>query len=163
MVYSDNPGGQAGFNLLTKPLLEAEGIAVTGVPIADTAGPQEFAPAIQAAGAADADVFIPLVTIQGCIGTYDALKQLGITTPVVTTGLCFGTPMTEHLAQTGDAATCPDGWYFGGYGYSYFIPGQAGDRQTTSRWSRTTARPTASRTSSTPASPARCTATRSRW
>ena len=44
-------------------------MAVTGVPIPDTAGPQDFAPAIQAAGAADADVFIPLVTIQGCIGT----------------------------------------------------------------------------------------------
>ena len=93
------------------------------MPIPDTAGPQDFAPAIQAAGAQDAQVFIPLVTIQGCIGTYDALKQLGITTPVVTTGLCFGTPMTEHLKQAGDKGELPDGWYFGGYGYSYFIPG----------------------------------------
>ena len=102
VVYSDNAAGQAAYNLLTKPVLEKYGIQVTGVPIPDTAGPQDFAPAIQAAGAQDAQVFIPLVTIQGCIGTYDALKQLGITTPVVTTGLCFGTPMTEHLAQ--DAA-----------------------------------------------------------
>ena len=98
-------------------------MAVTGVPIPDTAGPQDFAPAIQAAGAQDAGVFIPLVTLPGCIGTYDALKQLGITTPVVTTGLCFGTPMTEHLAQTGETGDVPDGWYFGGYGYGYFIPG----------------------------------------
>jgi branched-chain amino acid transport system substrate-binding protein len=123
VVYSDNAAGQAAYNLLTKPILEANGVAVTGVPIPDTAGPQDFAPAIQAAGAQDAGVFIPLVTIQGCIGTYDALKQLGITTPVVTTGLCFGTPMTEHLAQTGDGGDVPDGWYFGGYGYGYFIPG----------------------------------------
>jgi branched-chain amino acid transport system substrate-binding protein len=123
IVYSDNAAGQAAYNLLTKPILEANGIAVTGVPIPDTAGPQDFAPAIQAAGAQDAGVFIPLVTVQGCIGTYDALKQLGITTPVVTTGLCFGTPMTEHLAQTGEGGDVPDGWYFGGYGYSYFIPG----------------------------------------
>ena len=47
-------------------------MAVTGVPIPDTAGPQDFAPAIQAAGAQDAGVFIPLVTLPGCIGTYDA-------------------------------------------------------------------------------------------
>ena len=123
VVYGDNPGGQAGFNLLTKPILEKYGIQVTGVPIPDTAGPQDFAPAIQAAGAQDAQVFIPLVTIQGCIGTYDALKQLGITTPVVTTGLCYGTAMKDHLKQAGDSGDFPDGWYFGGYGYSYFIPG----------------------------------------
>jgi branched-chain amino acid transport system substrate-binding protein len=124
VVYSDNPGGQAAFNLLTKPILEKDGIQVTGVPIPDTAGPQDFAPAIQAAGAQDADVFMPLVTVQGCIGTYDALKQLGITTPVVTSGLCYGTPMIEHMKQIGDKGEFPDGWYFGGYGYSYFIPGQ---------------------------------------
>jgi ABC-type branched-subunit amino acid transport system substrate-binding protein len=123
VVYSDNPAGQAGFNLLTKPVLEQYGIQVTGVPIPDTAGPQDFAPAIQAAGAQDAGVFIPLVTIQGCIGTYDALKQLGITTPVVTTGLCYGTAMKDHLKQLGESGDFPE-WYYGGYGYSYFIPGQ---------------------------------------
>jgi ABC-type branched-subunit amino acid transport system substrate-binding protein len=123
VVYADNPGGQASFNAFTKPLLEKAGVAVTGVPIADTAGPQDFAPAIQAAGAQDAGVFIPLVTIQGCIGTYDALKQLGITTPVVTTGLCYGTAMRDHLKQTGASGEFPE-WYYGGYGYSYFIPGQ---------------------------------------
>ncbi len=52
VVYSDNAAGQAAYNLLTKPILEANGVAVTGVPIPDTAGPQDFAPAIQAAGAA---------------------------------------------------------------------------------------------------------------
>ena len=162
VVYSDNPAGQAAYNLLTKPILEANGMAVTGVPIPDTAGPQDFASAIQAAGAADADVFIPLVTIQGCIGTYDALKQLGITTPVVTTGLCFGTPMTEHLAQTGEGGDVPDGWYFGGYGYGYFIPGNPEIGRLPVRDRGLRARPTASRTSSTPASPGRRTATRSR-
>jgi branched-chain amino acid transport system substrate-binding protein len=122
IVYGDNAGGQAAFNLLSKPILEKAGIAVTGVPIPDTAGPQDFAPAIQAAGAQDADVFLPLVTVQGCIGTYDALKQLGITTPVVTTGLCYATGMKDHLKQAGDPNEFPE-WYYGGYGYSYFIPG----------------------------------------
>ena len=34
----------------------------------------------------------------------------------------FGTPMTEHLKDAGDSGAYPDGWYFGGYGYSYFLP-----------------------------------------
>lgn len=124
VVYNDNPAGQIAFTALTKPVLEGLGVAtVTGVAVADTAGPQEMATAIQAAGAQDADVFYPLVTISGCIGVYDALKTLEIDTQVVTTGLCFGVPMKNHLAELGEAGTLPDGWYFGGYGYSYEIAG----------------------------------------
>ena len=40
-------------------------------------------------------------------------------------GLCFGTPMTKHLADLGSTDTVPDGWYFGDYGYSYFVPEDA--------------------------------------
>ena len=126
VVYGDNSGGQTAFTALTEPTLKALGVAtVVGVPIADSAGPADFAPAITAAGAADADAFLPLVTVQGCIGTAQALKDLGVTTPVVTTGLCLGTPMTEYLKQQGGSGIVPDSWYFGGYGYSYFMPGDA--------------------------------------
>lgn len=124
VVYGDNSGGRIAFTGLTEPTLKALGITnVVGVPIADTAGPADFAPAITAAGAKDADAFLPLVTVQGCIGTAQALKDLGISTPVVTTGLCFGTPMTEYLKQQGGTGIVPNNWYFGGYGYSYFITG----------------------------------------
>lgn len=124
VVYNDNPAGQIAFAALTKPVLEGLGVAsVTGVAVADTAGPQEMATAIQSAGAQDADVFYPLVTIQSCIGVYDALKTLEITTKVVTTGLCFGVPMQTHMKELGEPGKLPDGWYFGGYGYSYEIPG----------------------------------------
>lgn len=126
VVYGDNSGGQVAFSALTEPALKALGVAtVVGVPIADTAGPQDFAPAITAAGAADADAFLPLVTVQGCIGTAQALKDLAITTPVVTTSLCLGTPMIDYLKQQGGTGIVPDKWYFGGYGYSYFMPGDA--------------------------------------
>ena len=30
--------------------------------------------------------------------------------------------MTDHLKDAGDTGAYPDGWYFGGYGYSYFLP-----------------------------------------
>ena len=64
---------------------------------------------MQAAGADTADVFVSLTSrSQSCIATYDALKQLGITPTVVTTGLCFGTPMTDHLHDARRVrAPCP--------------------------------------------------------
>jgi branched-chain amino acid transport system substrate-binding protein len=95
------------------------GIDSTLVAVPDTAGGPELASALTAAGAATADVVIPLVTVQGCIATYDALQTLGIEPVVVTTGLCFGTPMVDHLG-----GELPEGWYFGGYGFSYFQDGK---------------------------------------
>ena len=123
VVYGDNPSGQVAFNVLTKPVFESLGIEVTGVAAADTAGATEMASLIQAAGAQDADAFYPLVTVGSCIAVYDALATLEIETTVVTTGLCFGVPMQTHLQELGIDANLPDGWYFGGYGYSYEIPG----------------------------------------
>ena len=123
VVYGDNPSGQVAYNALTKPVFESLGLEVTGVAASDTAGATEMASLIQAAGAEDADVFYPLVTVGSCIAVYDALKTLEIMTTVVTTGLCFGVPMQTHLKELGVDADLPDGWYFGGYGYSYSIPG----------------------------------------
>jgi branched-chain amino acid transport system substrate-binding protein len=123
VVYSDNPAGQAAFNSLLKPVFDGQSVEVTGVAIGDAATGPEVAAAMQAAGADTADVFVPLVTIQGCIATYDAISSLGITPTVLTTGLCFGTPMTDHLKELGVDGQVPDGWYFGGYGYSYFMEG----------------------------------------
>ena len=122
-VYNDNAAGIASYESFIKPIISGFGLEVTGVSVPDTAGPTEMATAIQAAGADTADVFIPLVQVQGCIGVYEALKTLEIDTAVVTTGLCFGIPMQEHLAQAGEAGNLPDGWYFGGYGFAYEIPG----------------------------------------
>jgi len=124
VVYQDNAAGTIAFTALTKPILEMFGVEeVTGVPVPDTAGATEMATAIQSSGAATADVFYPLVTVQGCIGIYDAIKTLEITTTVVTTGLCFGVPMQDHLKSVGEEGDLPDGWYFGGYGFAYEIPG----------------------------------------
>ncbi len=121
VVHSDNTAGVAAVGLL-KGILDKVGVATTAVPVKDTDGATQLASAMTAAGADKADVFIPLVTVQGCVATYDALKSLGLKAKVVTTGLCFGTPMSDHLKETGDNGVVPDSWYFGGYGYSYFIP-----------------------------------------
>ena len=122
ILASDNPAGQAAANSLLKPIFDKAGVATTIVPVADTATAADVQTAMNNVGAADADAFIPLVTIQQCINVYDAIKALDIDPVVITTGLCFGTPMTDHLKEAGESGIVPDGWYFGGYGYSYFLP-----------------------------------------
>lgn len=122
VVFVDNAGGQAAANVLFKPAMDAAGITTSLVGVPETATSPDIAAAMQAAGADTADVFVTLLTLQGCIASYDSLQSLGITPTLVTTGLCFGTPMTTHLQELGVEGDYPDGWYFGGYGYSYFLP-----------------------------------------
>jgi branched-chain amino acid transport system substrate-binding protein len=125
LLANDNDAGQAGVAVLMKPLFEKAGAKVKTVFVPDQADSSQVQSAMQAAGAGDADVFVSIFTLQNCINMYDAIKALGITPTVVTTGLCFGTPMTDHLKDVGDSGDYPDGWYFGGYGYSYFLPSDA--------------------------------------
>ena len=47
-----------------------------------------LAQALKDAAADKADVFIPVVTDQGCIATYDAIKSLGVNPIVITTSQC---------------------------------------------------------------------------
>jgi hypothetical protein len=103
-------------------VMDKAGITTTFVGIDDTATAADVQSALTAVGADKADVVVPIITIQQCINVYDSLKALGITPTVVTTGLCFGTPMTDHLKENGETGPVPSGWYFGGYGYSYFEP-----------------------------------------
>ncbi len=122
VIASNNPAGQAAATLLFKPTMDKAGISTTVVGVDDTATAAQVQSAVTAAGAETADAVVLLVTIQQCINVYDSLAALGINPTVVATGLCFGTPMTDHLKEAGVGGDVPDGWYFGGYGYSYFTP-----------------------------------------
>lgn len=123
IVYEDNEVGQASFELLLKPALDQLGITeVRAVPVSGSATAPDLQAALQAANAAQADVIVPIVTLPLCIATYDALKALGVEPVVITTGLCSSTPMTQHLADIGESGEAPDGWYFGNYGYSFYLP-----------------------------------------
>jgi branched-chain amino acid transport system substrate-binding protein len=126
IVHADNASGQASADVFLKPGLAEYGITdVKTVGVPDTATGPDLAAAIQAAGGDTADLFIPLLTVQGCAATYDALQSLGVQPKVLTTGLCYGTPMTEHLRDLGLDDPVPDGWYYGDLGYSYFMPDDA--------------------------------------
>jgi hypothetical protein len=123
ILANDNDAGKAGVALIMKPFFDKAGIKVKDVYVANEASGPDVQSAMSAIGADKADVFLSILTLQSCISMYDAIKGLGVTpAAVVTTGLCFGTPMTQHLKDVGDPGDYPDGWYFGGYGYNYFLP-----------------------------------------
>jgi branched-chain amino acid transport system substrate-binding protein len=117
VVGTTDAAAETSVKLLFTPILQKAGINVSQVFIADTAAGATVQSAIKAAGASTADVFVPITPVQGCISIYDALKSLNIKPKVLTTGLCFGTPLIQHLK-----GTFPNGWYFGAYGVSYFPP-----------------------------------------
>jgi branched-chain amino acid transport system substrate-binding protein len=121
VIANNDPGAQAAANGLFKPVMDAAGIPTTVVAVEPTATAADVQSALTAVGADQADVLVPIVTIQQCINVYDSLVALDIDPIVVSTGLCFGTPLTEHLAAAGETGTVPDGWYFGDYGYSPFM------------------------------------------
>ncbi len=131
VMYGNNASAQGAFSLLLQPVLKKAGIAVTGVQVKDPGGTAaEVQTAIQNVGADTADVFITLTTQPECIATYDALGALNIHPTVVTSGLCFGTPMTDHIQSAGEKGVMPDGWYFGDYGYHYYLPDAPSGMQT---------------------------------
>jgi branched-chain amino acid transport system substrate-binding protein len=95
---------------------------VIPVPVPDTANSTEVRAALARAGVTSASTVVALVDVQLCIALYDALKALTISPTVITTDLCATSPMTTHLTALRSTDIAPDGWFFGGDGYSYFIP-----------------------------------------
>jgi hypothetical protein len=116
VVYTNDPGATTAYNSLFKPSKYLTGVTIHGVSISPNATSSQVQSAIIASHASTDSVFVPLVPVQACISIYDALKTLNIKTKVVTTGLCFGTPLIQHLG-----GSFPPGWYFGDYGVNYFI------------------------------------------
>jgi branched-chain amino acid transport system substrate-binding protein len=131
VVSGNNPAAQQSAQQFLKPLLEQLGVkSVRLVAVPDDATGPNVVSAIQAVGAEKADVLVAFTVLNLCIALYDGLKSLAINPTVVATGLCFGTPMTGHLRDTGSRDPVPDGWYFAAYGYSYFAPTLQGGMST---------------------------------
>jgi branched-chain amino acid transport system substrate-binding protein len=111
IISSDNPAGKFATGKVLIPQLSKLGIKSKAIYISDTATTPDFTSALQAGGAATADlvVLIPPGAPQ-CVSTFDAMKQLGIKKDVVTTYSCYGDPMPAH---TGGG---PAGWNMFGFG-----------------------------------------------
>jgi branched-chain amino acid transport system substrate-binding protein len=125
VLASNNPIGTYVSTKVLKPILESEGLKVALVPISDTATAPEVASAIQASGAASAQVFQMTTLVGQCVSAYDALKQQNITPTVVTTYQCSQPDMYDHLD-----GKAPANWQFTGFGDSPRISNAANGQNT---------------------------------
>lgn len=105
IVSSDNPGANASEAALTAALDKA-GIAHKTVKGGDTETDAGFQGLMQQITKVNPDLIVSLYSDAGCIGTMRGRAALGITIPVVTTGICSS---KNVLDAAGDAA---NGWTF---------------------------------------------------
>jgi branched-chain amino acid transport system substrate-binding protein len=107
IVSADNPGANASEAALTASLDKA-GIAHTTVKGGDNETDAGYQGLMREASKDDPDLLVSLYSGPGCIGTMRGRASLGITTPVLTTGICAGRDVIEAV---GDDAS---GWFFTG-------------------------------------------------
>jgi branched-chain amino acid transport system substrate-binding protein len=94
VIHTNTPGDKIASSAAVKGL-EAAGLTVKSVGFdaqaTDLIGP------VTAAGASTADVVVPITIGSGCVGVAKALKQLGVTKPVVATPLCMSPDVAQGL------------------------------------------------------------------
>lgn len=121
ILTTSNPAGVAAINGLVSPTLNKAGITdIRIAQISDTATGPDVVSAVQAAKTDTADAILVSLQTSGCISAYDAMQQLHITKPVVTTGLCYAKPVAQHLN-----GKFPEGWIFSGLGWNPYLPAKA--------------------------------------
>jgi branched-chain amino acid transport system substrate-binding protein len=130
IVFGDFPAARTAAELLVKPRLDKAGITTHEVPIPAAATGPDVQAALAAAGAQNVDAIILENTPGQCNASYDGLKALAIDKPVITTFLCAGQAMFQHLKDLGEPSAFPTNWYFGGSGYTPFIPDEESGMKT---------------------------------
>jgi len=118
IISSDNPGANASVAALTASL-DLAGVVHTTVKGGDNETDAGFQGLIREAAADDPDLLISVYSDAGCLGMMRGRAALGITIPVVTTGICSS---ADVIDQVGDDAV---GWVFAGVATSEESP--AGD------------------------------------
>ena len=107
IVSSDNAGANASEAALTASL-DLAGIAHTTVKGGDNETDAGYQGLMREAAADGPDLLISLYSDAGCLGTMRGRAALGITIPVLTTGICSS---KDVIDQVGDDAV---GWVFTG-------------------------------------------------
>jgi branched-chain amino acid transport system substrate-binding protein len=119
LVVTDDVAGRGAAAILTG-VVEQSGIELSQVFVPPTATAPEVASALQATGAESADVVLIGLFEPGCIAAYDALRSLNLEPEVVTTSVCWGNAMQEHLAELGEEHTVPN-WNFSWFGFNPYV------------------------------------------
>jgi hypothetical protein len=112
LVSVGNPGGKFTMEKIAEPALNKLKVKHSKtVYYADTATTPDIVSAVQAAGGSKAAViFFDPSGPQQCASLFDALKQLGIKSPVVTTPICNADLFVGHTGAG------PERWHFWGFG-----------------------------------------------
>jgi branched-chain amino acid transport system substrate-binding protein len=105
IVSADNAGANSSLDALTAALDKA-GVAWTAVKGGDNETDAGYQGLMREAASGDPDLLVSLYSDAGCIGTMRGRASLGITIPVITTGICSS---SDVLEQVGDDAV---GWNF---------------------------------------------------
>jgi hypothetical protein len=116
IVSADNAGANSTEASLTAALDKA-GIAHTTVKGGDNETDAGYQGLMREAAKDNPDVLVSLYSDAGCIGTMRGRAALGITIPVITTGICSG---SDVIKQVGDDAV---GWNFIGVATQEPTPG----------------------------------------
>ncbi|CAN5262648.1 hypothetical protein BH09ACT10_BH09ACT10_26560 [soil metagenome] len=116
VIGSNNPAGKYLMDEVVVPYMKSIGIKPTVNFIADTATTPDYVSALQTSGAAKSDgIYIISAGVQGCVGLYDAMKQISLVKPVAAVSGCGNDPMPE---KTGGG---PEGWQITGLTTPVFI------------------------------------------
>lgn len=107
IIGADNPGANSTAASLTASL-DVAGITYTIVKGGDNETDAGYQGLMREAAKDNPDALVSLYADAGCIGTIRGRAALGLTMPVVTTGICSA---KNVLDVVGDDA---DGWYFAG-------------------------------------------------
>ena len=118
IVSSDNPGANASEAALTASL-DIAGIAHKTVKGGDNETDAGYQGLMREAAKDNPDLLVSLYSDAGCIGTMRGRAALGITIPVITTGICSS---KDVLVVVGDDAV---GWMFAGVQTSEDTPERA--------------------------------------
>lgn len=127
VIYQNDPVGSFIAQKLLKPQLVAAGITqLKLVPFDLTATTPDMVSALQASGAASADLVVGIVTGPPCQSFALAYKQLGLKTEVITEADCYANQITKAIG-----GQWPSGWYFtSNQGYDPHIPDAASGTDT---------------------------------
>ncbi len=116
VVVSDNDAGRGAIQLieqLGEVNPEMADVEITPVFVSDDE--VDLTGPIRAAGADQADAFLPLVAASGCIQVANALDSLGIDVPVASTGLCAAQEVQDAVGEK------IEGWFIGFSGTPPFL------------------------------------------
>ncbi len=122
VVANDTVGTEFAARQYLRPSLEKAGIRFSYFDFDDRSTPSDAEEIVRAMESEEIDVVVLLLTVRQCVSLHDVLEETDLDIEIVTTVMCTGTQMTNHLLDTGVGGPVPNNWYVVGHGFNYLQP-----------------------------------------